>query len=99
MSADNGVYILYTESKKGPEYRVAYAQGIDNIYGLYNEETGTYSGNKDMILATFGDSEVFYSLDEAFDKADEISYDYEYLEYGTLLINEFREMTDIFPEK
>ena len=31
MSSDNGIYVLFTESKKGPEYRVAYAQAIDSI--------------------------------------------------------------------
>ena len=31
MSADNGVYVLYTESTKGPEYRVAYAHAVENL--------------------------------------------------------------------
>ena len=41
MSADNGVYILYTDNMDfdGPSYRVVHAQGIDSIYGKFNEET------------------------------------------------------------
>ena len=32
MSADNGIYVLFTDPEKGPEYRVAYAHSIGNIY-------------------------------------------------------------------
>ena len=49
MSADNGIYVLYTESEKGPEYRVTYAQAIDSIYGEWNNETARYNGNPDAI--------------------------------------------------
>ena len=26
MSIDNGIYVLFTDAEKGPEYRVAYSQ-------------------------------------------------------------------------
>ena len=42
MSADNGIYVLFTESEKGPEYRVAYAHAIDTIYGKFNDVTFRY---------------------------------------------------------
>lgn len=96
MSADNGIYVLYTESEKGPEYRVTYAQAIDNIYGRYNDDLGRYEGDVTAIKSTFGDSPVFYSLNEAIDKAEEISYDYEYLEDGICVINEFKDHGHIF---
>ena len=96
MSADNGVYVLYTESPKGPEYRVSYTQAIDNIYGLYNKEINKYEGNLEMIKATFQDSPVFYTLNEALDKAEEIAYDTEYLEHGICVINDFKDYGYIF---
>ena len=92
MSADNGIYVLYTETEKGPEYRVAYAHAIENIYGEYNEDTGTYNGNLQNIKDTFADSQVFYSLNEALDFAEKMEYDYEYLEYGIAVISEFRDL-------
>lgn len=89
MSADNGVYVLYTESTKGPEYRVAYGHSIDNIYGKFNDDSLKYDGNANVIREMFSAAPVFYSLDEALDKAEEISYDYEYLEDGICVISDF----------
>lgn len=97
MSADNGVYVLHTEGPNGPEYRVAYAQAIDNIYGTFNEKTFSYEGNLDTIKALFSESDVFRSLDEALDKAEDLHYDVGYTEYGIVLINEFRHLGHIFP--
>lgn len=96
MSADNGVYVLLTESEKGPEWRVAYSQAIDNIYGKYNDDLGRYEGHIESIVSVFSDAPVFYSLSEALDKAEEISYDYEYLEDGICVINEFKDYGYIF---
>ena len=89
MSADNGVYILYTESELGSEYRVAYSNAIDNIYGACNDETGRFDGNEDSIREVFANSQVYFSIDEAFDYADLIAEDYEWLEDGVCLINKF----------
>lgn len=88
MSADNGVYILQTY---GPEFRVAYAHGIDNIYGNFNDETSHWEGDPEMFLEYFGKSKVFDNLEEALDFATNLSYDYEYLEYGVCLISDFKE--------
>ena len=96
MSADNGIYVLYTESEEGPEYRVAYAHAIDNIYGEYDDVEGRYTGDVEAIKETFGNSEVFYSLDEALDTAENLSYDYEYLEEGICVISNFSQLGNIF---
>ena len=96
MSADNGIYVLLTESSNGPEWRVAYAHAIDNIYGKYNDELGKYEGDIKAIASVFEDAPIFYSLNEALDKAEEMSYDYEYLEDGICVINEFKDYGHIF---
>ena len=96
MSVDNGIYVLFTESEKGPEYRVAYAHSIGNIYGSWNTESAKYEGDLDSIKATFSESEVFYTLNEALDYADAIQYDIGDTEDGICVINEFKEHGYIF---
>lgn len=98
MSADNGVYVLLTETEKGPEYRVAYAQAIDSVYGKFNEESFRYDGDSDMIRAVFGESDVFYTLNEALDKAEEIAQDYDYLEDGIAVISDFQDKGFLFSQ-
>jgi hypothetical protein len=89
MSADNGVYVLQTY---GPEFRVAYAGAIDNIYGPFNDTTLHWDGDMDRMIDVFGSSKVFNNLEEALDEAERMSYDYEYLEYGVCLIPDFKEL-------
>lgn len=89
MSADNGIYILETF---GPEFRVAHAQGIDNIYGKFNDSTHNWDGDPEMILEYFAEAPVFQNVEKALDFASEMSYDYEYLEYGICLIREFKHL-------
>lgn len=88
MSADNGIYILQTE---GPEFRVAYQQNIDDIYGNFSDDSFQWQGDPETMFLYFGDAPVFSSLEEALDKAEEISYDYEYLEYGICVIADFKD--------
>lgn len=88
MSADNGVYILQTE---GPEFRVAYHQTIDNIYGNFSDDTFQWQGDPEMILEYFQDAPMFSNLEEALDKAADIAYNYEYLEYGICVITDFKD--------
>ena len=96
MSADNGVYVLYTESSKGPEYRVAYAHAIDSIYGKFNDVTFRYDGDLPTIQETFQAAPVFYTLNEALDHAEEMEQKYDYLEDGICVINEFKDHGYIF---
>jgi hypothetical protein len=97
MSADNGIYVLYTDSLEyGPEYRVVHAQAIANIYGQWNEETGRYDGDSVAIKDYFGTAPVFYTLDEAMDYAEQQENDIGYTEDGICLINEFKEHGNIF---
>lgn len=86
MSADNGVYILKTF---GPEFRVKHCQGIDNIYGKFDDETFHWEGDDEMIKEYFADAPVFTNLEDALDKAEELSYDIDYLEYGICVITDF----------
>ena len=96
MSADNGIYVLLTITEKGPEYRVTYAQAIDNIYGKFNEELSRYEGDIPAIVSVFGEAKIFHTLNEALDFAEQMEYDYEYLEDGICVISEFKDYSHIF---
>ena len=96
MSADNGIYVLLTESEKGPEYRVAYAQAIDSIYGKFNEDTFKWEGDLEAMRDIFQDAEVYHTLNEALDHAEELEQEHEYLEDGICVINEFKDHGKIF---
>lgn len=87
MSADNGVYILETS---GPEYRIVYAQAIDNIYGSFNDATHQWNGNPESILDCFGRCKVYTDLQEAWDNAEILAQDHDYLEDGVCLIPNFK---------
>ena len=88
MSADNGIYILITE---GPEYRVAYHQNIDAIYGNFSDESLQWQGDPESMLEYFQSAPMFSNLEEALDRAEELVYDYAYLEDGICVISDFKE--------
>jgi len=96
MSADNGIYVLLTEAEKGPEYRVALANAIDNIYGKWNSETEKYEGNVEAILDTFAQVPVFYTISEALDFAEELEHNSDPTEDGICVISEFKSFGNIF---
>lgn len=97
MSADNGIYVLLTDTEKGPEYRVSYANAIDNIYGKYNDDLGRYEGNVQNIISVFGEAQVFHTLNEALDFAEEIEQTKDqYLEDGICIISDFKDLSHIF---
>ena len=89
MSADNGIYILKTTGPVGPEYRVTYAQAIDNIYGNFSDESFQWQGDPEEMYKYFHDAPVFSSIEKALDYAKELSYNYDYLEYGICVITDF----------
>jgi hypothetical protein len=90
MSSDDGIYVLQTA---GPEYRVAYGQAIDNIYGKFNDQTANWDPNPEALRSFFGSSEVFTDLELALDKATEMSYDHEDLEDGISVITSFKDFS------
>ncbi len=96
MSNDNGIYVLLTETEKGPEYRVAYAHAIGNIYGSWDAEKALYEGNLSAIKGTFGESQVFHTLNEALDFAESLEYDIGETEDGICMINDFKNYGFIF---
>lgn len=96
MSADNGIYVLLTESEKGPEYRVTYANAIDNIYGEWNSEAGKYDGDIKTIQDTFGQVPVFNTLNEALDFAEELEHNMDPTEDGICIISDFQSYGYIF---
>lgn len=88
MSADNGIYILVT---MGPEYRVAYHQNIDAIYGNFSDESFQWQGDPQSMIEYFQDAPVFKDLENALDRAEEMVYDYPYLEDGICVISDFKD--------
>jgi hypothetical protein len=88
MSADNGVYILET---KGPEYRVAYGQNIDEIYGEFSDESLHWQGDPQSMIDFFGQAVVFLDEFEAIDNAEQIALQYAYLEDGICVIRDFKD--------
>ena len=88
MSADNGVYILET---KGPEYRVAYGQNVDEIYGEFSDKSLQWQGNPRAIFEFFGEAIVFLDEFDAIDNAEQIALEYEYLEDGICVIRDFKD--------
>lgn len=83
MSADNGVYILKTQSQDGGfEYRVAQAMAIDNL--TYDMPPGEI--DPECAQGIFGESEVFTDRDKAWlsarDVEDEIAQSGWFTEYG-----------------
>lgn len=89
MSADNGVYILQT---KGPEFRVAYGQNVDAIYGKFNDVTLHWDGDPKAMRAFFDAGKLFTDIGAAWDYAEEVAQGHEYLEDGVCLISSFDEM-------
>lgn len=87
MSSDNGIYVLETA---GPEYRVKHAQNIDAIYGKFNDDTLHWDGDDAMIKEFFEDAPMFTDFTKAIDKAEELSNNYDYLEYGICVIADFK---------
>jgi hypothetical protein len=96
MSVDNGIYVLLTETEKGPEYRVSYSHSIGNIYGEWNADKALYEGNLSAIKETFGESEVFHTLNQAIDFAEALEYDVGETEDGICVINDFKDYGYIF---
>jgi hypothetical protein len=88
MSADNGIYILQTE---GPEFRVGYHQAIDNIYGNFSDESMQWQGDPETMYGYFHADKMFSNLEEALDYAEEILYNYAYLEDGICVISDFKD--------
>lgn len=89
MSADNGTYILQTTGNDGPEFRIVHCQAIDNIYGQFVENTGTWMPNPEMMVEYFGTSPVYTNLEEAWDEAFKIEEEKDWSEDGACLISEF----------
>jgi hypothetical protein len=88
MSSDNGIYILET---KGPEYRVAHHQNIEEIYGNFSDNSFQWQGDPEMMLEYFGNAPMFTDEKKALDYAIELSYSYDYLEYGIVFVREFKD--------
>lgn len=86
MSADDGTYILQTQ---GPEFRIAQTQAIDNIYQEYFSEKNSWSPCVERIVQTFGKSQVYTDLTEAWDAANLLEDKVGETEYGTSLIAQF----------
>lgn len=94
MSSDNGIYLLETKTTDGTyEYRVVYTQGIDNIYGPFNDSLSDYEHDPEMVKLIFSKAAVFQNLSDAWDYAFELEVKHPYLEHGLGLIRTFNKFT------
>ena len=99
MSADNGIYVLKSRSKfketspgffeRQDDYidiwRVAHVQGIDNLDWFKEHQpwnVGAY-----LYFVFEGQSKIYYSREEAWDKAISMAEACEILEYGICSLN------------
>jgi len=102
MSSDNGIYVLKTRTKEGHshnfEYRVAHAQGIDNLY--FDVATGQHSQDfiPEETYVYFKECQVFYDEGKALTYAHLLAAQHSILEYGVSILDHgeqvFREFTD-----
>lgn len=89
MSADNGIYVLET---KGPEFRVAHLQAIDNL--TWDDEKKDHNNDPDVAIknarSMFGRAKKFKDKESAIlyahKQAEEIVEDGP-LEYGVCSIS------------
>lgn len=84
MSLDSGVYILQTTTPNGPEYRVAPAFAIENVW---NDKTGMVS-----LHEVFGESPPLTDFIPAADIAEALD-NADPTEHGVLLITDFNHLT------
>lgn len=99
MSADNWIYILHTKDNykqvsewiyenifdnKIDAYRVAHAQAIENFnYILENEPYNIWA----YMVDVWGDSNVYYNIEDALVEANRIEKYHEWTEYGISTID------------
>lgn len=92
MSADNGIYILRTD---GPEFRVAHAQAIDQVWIEYDnnddidEMPTEWVPDYGLIVHIFGESPVHTTLEKAMLAAQKLHDEYGWTEYGINVVNDF----------
>lgn len=91
LSADNGTVILKTMGKDGPEFRIRNIQAIDNLYHKFNEATNTWTPNCQFIEESFGKEQVYSSIEDAWDAAEQVEQKIVYSEYGICLVSDFED--------
>ena len=90
---DNGIVILVTKDEEGdPEYRVAYLDQVDSIYGLWDDDTENWEPDTEIILDTFTESDIYTELERAFDCAQDLSADKPYLDNGIMVVTDFKDL-------
>lgn len=85
----NGVFILETQ---GPEFRVAYSEQLESIYGEFNDINIGWDPNPEAIKSIFGNSKVFINENEALKLAYKIAENYPYLDNGIMSIDDFQHL-------
>lgn len=96
MSADNGIYILQT---RGPEFRVAHLQAVDNVYYCWDGNSGDTTDDPDVWIVNarsmWYNCEVYINEDEAWEKARKLQEEIDYTEYGISKIEIDREFKPV----
>ena len=90
---DNGIIILQTQGEEGgPEFRVAYLEQVDSIYGFWDEEVENWEPDRGIILDMFTESDIYTELENAFDYAQELAADKPYMDNGIMVVTDFKDL-------
>lgn len=81
-----GIYILTTA---GPEYRVAFSEDVDKIFGEFNDINIQFDPNPKELFKVFGSAPVFLKRAKAFDYAQQLAKGYDYLDDGVCELDNF----------
>ena len=76
----DGIVVLVTETppelkEESPvEYRVAYVPDVNDLYGPFDDASGQYQTNVDVVLDHFTEVTIWTNVDLALEEADRIYY-------------------------
>lgn len=87
---DDGVVILETKDVVGSEYRVAYCDDVEKIYGVFDDNTGDWTGDSGAILDYFAECTIYTDEEAAWAYAMELAAKSDYLENGVFVIRDFK---------
>lgn len=90
--SDNGVVVLQTKDVVGSEFRVAYVDDVDSLYGMFNDNTGQWEGDSALIFEYFFECDIYTDEEAALTFAADLAAQTDYLENGIMVLRDFKDM-------
>lgn len=94
--SDSAVVILVTKSTFSEdewsgefEYRVAYTTNVEKLYGIFDSNTGRWSGDSSVIFDLFAEQTIYSDIDAALDYAEILATENQNVDNGICVINDF----------